>query len=57
MKRFMLFMGATYYPGGGWDDFAGWFDTYKEAVDHFKEKQTAEWFHVIDTNTGEPYSE
>lgn len=32
MKRFLAFQGENYYPGGGWDDFSGDFDTADGAV-------------------------
>lgn len=31
MKRFLLFIYDHYYPGGGWSDFVGDFDTESEA--------------------------
>lgn len=32
IKRFACFDYQQYYPGGGWDDFVGSFDTIQEAV-------------------------
>lgn len=29
--RYMMFSGATYYPGGGWNDFKGFADSISEA--------------------------
>lgn len=31
MKRYLLFGGADYYPGGGMNDFMGDYDTIEEA--------------------------
>jgi len=36
MKRYILLAGNTYYPAK-WSDFAGDFDTIKEAKDFFSE--------------------
>lgn len=32
LKRYLLFMYDDYYPGGGWNDFRGSFDTPEEAM-------------------------
>jgi hypothetical protein len=32
LKRYLLFMYDDYYPGGGWHDFRGSFDTPEEAM-------------------------
>ena len=32
MKRFLLFAVHNYYPGGGWNDFQGSYDTLDEAT-------------------------
>lgn len=53
MKRYLLFSGYGYYPGGGWSDFKGDFDTLKEAEDHYvivKERDREDWYHVVDTH-------
>lgn len=31
-KRYLLFVFYDYYPSGGWDDFAGSFDTIENAA-------------------------
>lgn len=31
MKRYLLFQYPDYYPGGGWQDFTGSFDSVEEA--------------------------
>lgn len=48
MKRFLLFGGDCYYPGGGWDDFVGAFDSAAEAHDHAM-KNPNDWWHIVDT--------
>lgn len=48
MKRYLLFMGAAYYPGGGWDDFAGSFDTPEEAAATWN-KDENDWYDIVDT--------
>jgi hypothetical protein len=50
VKRFAVFGGATYYPGQGWDDFRGAFDTLEEAcakalLDAF------DWWQVVHLET------
>lgn len=30
-KRYALFAGMRYYPGGGWEDFKGMFETVEDA--------------------------
>jgi hypothetical protein len=53
MKRYILFGGEDYYPGGGWTDYVDAFETADEAhalgKARFKEYQ---WFHIADTHTG-----
>lgn len=44
MKQFAAFSYANYYPGGGWCDFAGTFDTLEEAKQHGRQ--------VVDLHTG-----
>lgn len=51
MKRFLLFSGATYYPGGGTDDLVGAFDTVDEAKDAWNTLH--DWASILDTQTGE----
>lgn len=53
MKRYLLFKGSAYYPGGGWDDFAGAFDTIPEAKAMLKPRDYSEWgwWHIVDTET------
>lgn len=53
MKRYLAFAMSSYYPGGGWQDFKGDFDTLKEAQKHLKKiKPNHDRFQVVDTQTG-----
>lgn len=58
-KRYLLFAGENYYPGGGWYDYRGSFDTAEEASQaggalHNKRINGAwvDWWHVTDMLTG-----
>lgn len=62
MKRFALFAGDDYYPGGGWKDFRASFDTEQAAMDSFantsrdgwvKLAGSFDWWHLVDLTTGE----
>ncbi len=55
MKRFLLFSGPQYYPGGGWDDFIDSFDSLEEAQQYIADKcsEWGQWSHIIDTSTWE----
>ncbi len=54
MKRYLLFGGDSYYPGGGWDDFINDFDTIVEAREEAKQKlHKNQWWQIIDTTTKE----
>lgn len=48
MKRFLVFGGDCYYPGGGWEDFRGDFDTMPDAF-AAAPKYGKDWWHVVDT--------
>ena len=53
MKRYFLFGGDCYYPGGGASDFIGAFDTLDDAIQGWKncdvvKNTTEEWAHVAD---------
>ena len=49
MKQFLLFRGETYHAAGGWDDFAGSFDTTDEARNADEALDRADWAQVVDT--------
>jgi hypothetical protein len=65
MKRFLLFAGDTYYPGGGWQDFKKSFDTVLEAVkaaagntkDTDLKDNFWDWWQVVDLQTGKMVEE
>lgn len=59
MKKYLLFLGAQYYPCGGWKDFHGEFDSIKEAVQFVTDNPRyneegcmvlIDWAHITDTN-------
>lgn len=52
MRRFLLFAGDNYYPGGGWSDFIGDYDNTEKAFAALKRNQR-DWYQVIDTTTME----
>lgn len=37
MKRYLIFIGPVFYPGQGFDDFEGSFDTIDECIKKIKE--------------------
>lgn len=52
MKRYLLFAGDIYYPGGGWDDFIGSFDTIEECQAFGKDPSRGlDWYQIVDTTT------
>ena len=51
MRRYLLFAGEHYYPGGGWLDFVGaYLSVYRAKA--AKLPKDSEWAHVIDSKTG-----
>ena len=58
-KRYLVFMGDHYYPGGGWNDFSDSFDDWDLAKSHALAKKQqgvgwpADWAQIVDTETGE----
>ncbi len=50
MKRYALFHFDQYYPGGGWNDFQGSFDTPEEAG---AVRCTSDYRQIIDLQTGQ----
>ena len=62
MKRYLLFCGDNYYPGGGWEDFVGAYDTIRECILVLVD-QHSDWYQVVDSQImreirieNEPYS-
>lgn len=53
-KRFVLFAGDTYYPGGGMSDCRGSFETMVEVVDNIPR---CDWWHVLDLRAGITHEE
>ncbi len=51
MKNYALFAGYNYYPGGGFEDLQGFFDTTGEAVTVANGTSKFEWYHIVDTKT------
>jgi hypothetical protein len=51
-RRYALFGGDDYYPGGGWHDFLRAEATAEAAMWREGDK-CADWWHVIDLWTGE----
>lgn len=56
-KRFVVFQGPVFYPGGGIKDFFGTFNTIEEmqkAIDEFyvNEDLRYEWFNGLDLPAG-----
>lgn len=49
LKRYLVFDYGDYYPGGGWNDFVGSFDSLEEA-------RASEHREIVDTQTGERVS-
>jgi hypothetical protein len=49
---FILFAGQDYYPGGGWEDFIGMYESLEEAREAFYKSGYSvikyEWGHVVD---------
>ena len=50
MKRFLLFSGPDYYPGGGVEDFDADFETLEDAK-MFQIDSQHEWANILDTKT------
>lgn len=53
MKRFLIFANERYYPAGGWRDLIGSTETYNDALDLLLTFDYAEWFQIVDTETGQ----
>lgn len=55
MKRYLVFEGPSYYPGGGWHDYVGSFDDFESAMTFARAKknnyQGFGWAHVVDRET------
>lgn len=53
MKRYLVFLGATYYPSGGMNDFLTDAETIEAAIHAVKQETNVywEWVHIYDTET------
>jgi hypothetical protein len=62
MKQYLVFVGAGYYPMGGWQDFRGDFDDLGAAKERAKDvaktyhSHERAWWHVVDTKNREKYA-
>jgi hypothetical protein len=52
-KPFWMFAGDWYYPSGGMDDYIAAFDSLEEAREYANTKLDADWYQVIDRETGQ----
>lgn len=52
MKRFALLAGEQYYPNG-WGDFKRFADTLEEASFDAEKDGAADWWEIVDLETGE----
>lgn len=65
MNRFLLFTGLTYYPCGGWSDFANSFVVLQEAFDEVERIRAIQaygdgwqnWWQIVDFQLGKIVSE
>jgi autonomous glycyl radical cofactor GrcA len=54
VKRYLVFAGAHYYPGGGWNDFIGSYDSEDAAEDEARSvlaKNDYSWAQVVDSES------
>jgi hypothetical protein len=49
-KPFILFTGDTYYPGPGWANYRGSFDTLEDALTFALDPMTSsfDWWQIVD---------
>lgn len=53
IKRFLVFAGDIYYPGGGWDDFKDSFLTEAAARTFIDDNLGgADWWQIVDSESG-----
>lgn len=50
MKKYLIFAGSCYYPGGGWEDYIGTSDDLAEAR-QIVENSNNDWWQIVDTTT------
>lgn len=51
MKNFLLFYGDDCYPGGGWNDFGGAFESAEIARNELNKIKSWDWFQIVDLTT------
>lgn len=46
--KYLLFLGETFYPSGGWDDLIGFYESWHEVREYIEEIDPyCMWFHVV----------
>ena len=50
--NFALFAGDKYYPGGGWHDFKGSYNSLITAIEAVA-GMSCDWWQVVDMSTGQ----
>jgi hypothetical protein len=52
MKKYHLFAGLNYYPGGGMCDYEGSFNTFEEAEaeGERKKREGYDWYNIATTD-------
>ena len=46
MGNYLLFAGDNYYPGGGFNDYRGRFETLEDAL-AWAARKSHDWWHVV----------
>lgn len=49
-NRFLVFIGDTYYPSGGWGDFHRGFSSIEECLEYIKAIK-CDWWQIVDAQT------
>lgn len=65
MNRYALFAGLNHYPGGRWDDLVAFYpdavsaeaEGVRRAVAERFSELSADWWHVVDVETGTKVSQ
>jgi hypothetical protein len=52
LKRFLVFSGEDFYPGGGWKDFVGSVDNIYDAMSLIIGAK-GDWSEIVDSTTQE----
>ena len=51
MKKYLVFAGETYYPGGGFNDYVGSSNSLQSAIDMGEDDTWSDWWHIVDTES------